>query len=396
MKNKGMLLTFSLNYSFDSLLLYLIVISLLPFSLILFLKFFALYILGCLPFVLLFTFSKKMSVGKIILLSPIAFGIAYLFGFGAAFSFLLAGIIAWRAWANWSEPIKQDMEVIWLVSFVLAFFQYIFFPNIPEALLLIPTVQLAYLILLKSYHRNLNDGKPCFQNTKQGILSLSVLLSSAVAAYLAFPFFSFLFKNLMGLLLYAVFTILSKPLFFLYSLLPISDGGKRRAEAFAGSFKGSKKVKGLPHVSPFHNQWILWIICAVILLALLIYFRRRIISTLGQTISSQSIQPIMPGEKPALKRRRFWKTPADEARKVYIQFEKRMTKLGGGRAYDESVTEWLHRLDLPKTAIEIVSTSYNKVRYGGLSLDSDELDFFKKETRSLTGEFKKRNREERT
>ncbi|MDN4075633.1 hypothetical protein [Fictibacillus terranigra] len=397
MRTHGRLPTFSFNYLFDGLLLYLLVISLLPFSLALSLKLCALYIFGCLPFVLLFNFSKKITMGKIILLSPVAFEIGFIFGFSFIHSILLAGIIGWRAWVNWSEPIKQDMEVIWLGAFALALFRYIFFPNISEALLLIPALQLVCLILLKSYHRHLNEGIPGFQNMKQGIFSLSVLLSSAAAAYLVFPLFSFLFKNLMGALFYAVFSLLSKPLFFLYSLLPVSDGRKKRAEAFAGTFMESEKTTKTPSLAPSDDQWILWLLFALLLVAVYIYFRRRILDTLGQTISTQRIQPILPG-KPLTehnKERRYWKTPSDEARKIYIQFEKRMTKLGGSRAYNESVSEWLQRLDLPGSTIHSVVSAYNKARYGGLTLPSEELASLKSGTQSLIREFKERQKEEK-
>lgn len=394
MTTKERLLPFSLHYVFDVILLYLLGLITLESSFMFSLKFLLFCSAGVLPFLVLFVCSKTISIGKLALISPLPIGLSWMLGFGAFYSLPLSLLVAWRAAVNWKNPIKQDMEVILALTATISVLWFLFFPGVSEAILLLPAVQLCFMIVLKTYHRHLLEHNDHPLQIKSYILYTVIALCVLAASYFSFPLLATSFKQLLGSLIYFFLFLLSKPIFFLYSLLPVSESSKQKAEKVTSSWAETPLFSKNAQ-SPSPNQdWILWMIGIVLLLAILFFLRKSIIDSVQQHIPAHTIQRVN-SLMPAVQRKkiRVWNSPSEEARKIYIQFEKRMTKLGLGRRAHESVSEWLYRIEVPISSSNNIIASYNKVRYDSQALHHEELSRFKEATQSLAEQCKRKQKE---
>lgn len=91
-----------------------------------------------------------------------------------------------------------------------------------------------------------------------------------------------------------------------------------------------------------------------------------------------------------LKEKRKKKAPKSEIRKAFFELERWAAKHQLGRYYDETVEQWLQRLQLDPNRYKDVVHLYQKVRYGEQSVTEDQTRHYNDQLTDLKNTLKQK------
>lgn len=213
---------------------------------------------------------------------------------------------------------------------------------------------------------------------------------SAVAALLAFllKYFEIVFFGIMKLLA-LVFSVVSGPI-LTYSqyILSLNTSGDDQP-----ALKESEMVWDELNYQPKSFESTAQIVYVVLFLGVLVLIflvlkkKLRPVQIAGKTTPGFEILEVGVNRGGSIFRRKKTKQPENAIRKEIFHFEKLAHKLKLGRYPNESLDEWLQRMDLaaPDDLIRI----YEKVRYGEMNASPAEEDLIKSEIFKLKEQLKK-------
>jgi hypothetical protein len=131
---------------------------------------------------------------------------------------------------------------------------------------------------------------------------------------------------------------------------------------------------------------IIFVLVLGICITLFLYFKRRDVLH-KQSVNTKSVDTYI-NQNTEQKKLRKIQPPEHRIRKEYFYFEKWLAKKGLGRYYDETIEEWVRRLDLKSIINQRDLNKYQQYRYRDTDLDEAEFLAFKESIDNIKQQLK--------
>ncbi|TLS36408.1 DUF4129 domain-containing protein [Pseudalkalibacillus caeni] len=382
-----------LQYLFDGVFMFVLVSFFFLFqdAITPLLAFFLEYVVGGLACFFAFSYKKDLSFG---LFFPLIAFIGFV-GWLTGFSFLVATVVAvavsWRAFINYREAKRDDLFALFAFTAIGSLVYYMIgLESYKEIMLGLVVFHLVFLLVIKSTDQYM--ARPNKKQLKWNLGLYGIILAGIGAGVLLFPVIKGLIKFVLSLVGTVFAMVFGEPIYWLLSKIYIdydrdlfSEGKgwdvQQTPDALEAAAQGSK----LPDL-----QWL--IVLAVVIIAVviwLVFFKKKLDLNRFQVVSSEPAltdAAINGALHNRVSRKR--KPPQNEARRLLFQFEKSAAKLGYGRNRDESLNEWLSRIAPDREDQRITKEGYQKVRYGGENLTSEEYQLYSRAVKRMINQIK--------
>ncbi|MDE5416254.1 DUF4129 domain-containing protein [Alkalihalobacterium chitinilyticum] len=366
-----------LQFSIEVLLLYLIILPLyiihgeyLPLTSA------VLMILAVVTYILVLFKTKNKKLGMLCI--PLVSIIAILFGVHYLLAFLIVAYIFWRVLSVVEET--NEPWNIFLSTFVIGLLYFLHFFTLEnrDVFILIIVIQFLLVVSIKLFQFTL-ESKEADRKTSDGVkwqIGVLVLLGGVAAlGWLLFPVLNIVLSYIIRAIVY-LFYLIAYPFFYLLSFY---DPKMIEREGEAGS---SELVDPLEEIREFPIFDLASIIGNIFLAIVGIGLVVWIISI----IVKKKLRPILQDGSSTLvidtintqgnnQPKPFWrrKKPKNEIRRMLFDLDRNLAKKGMGRKPGQTIEEWFRPIDADQDIKKIITSTYQKVRYGHNEISKEQV-----------------------
>ncbi|KQL36396.1 hypothetical protein AN960_17460 [Bacillus sp. FJAT-25509] len=384
-------------FSLEYLLLYLIVLFLyesknqLPPTL----AFICIFMIGNL--FLLYSI-RKSQVSRVIpfLSAIISGGISYTLGLNSVASILCASFIYFRLEAFlkdtslWIEERHRLQIIFYLTSLVVLFFGWTSHYSYMNLILWIIIIFTILFSLGRYFQQAVTTQTIKNYRGIIGSISIAALLTGIISLIL--PILKWgIFKLLDGL--FRAVGILGTPLFNYVDHITIKEKKNKLSQNLSAEDKLPQNIRNHHYILESTPTWVWLILLMIVLIVIWLIIRklsyiRNKKHTVQHEISIESYA--IPEHK--RKKRRFFKhsAPTEQIRKLIFQLQKYASKYKMGRHQNETLKEWLERIQMPYED-ELIN-AYNSVRYGKGEIK--DIEKYEEQVKRIKNRIKSKNKEE--
>lgn len=353
---------------------------------------FSLGLAGILLFTLLLEkFQQKgkwlyiISVFPVILIGMKLTGLSFFSGC------VLGLFIFWRGTASYENPLGKSETTVLLWTFIIGLIAIIYsaasqYPYQIHLILLF--IFQVFLVLAGSFFTKW--ASLGMDKTKFAVFFLKFFTALAMVGATAALLLNYLRVAFFGImeLLALLFSAISVPIFSLMQFMMRFFGGE-------GSISNIKENAMQELTGEYQDksyettEYIFYLLVVFAVVVFIFYFIKRKLHTTSIASPSSTafeISEIVFGtDDPGVFRRKAM-PPENKIRREIFNFERLAHKLKLERIAHESLEEWWVRIGL--TATDDIIERYEKVRYGDMTVSSEDLAYFKKEMNELKQKLK--------
>lgn len=326
---------------------------------------------------------NKWKLSYVYILVPIAIILLMVFGSYWLTAFLVAGFSVWtleQLHDNIDNNFNEKLLAVMFVSIILI---NLFFNTslIGEHKLLIHGVAIGMFVLYfvgRAVIFIVGSGYKISEQLKTVVLiSLSLLgIATIIASVYRYAVFSvqtgFIF------LLNGVLQLLTPFFSFLENIeLEYPEMAVQEMETTEDGDVAEEMISKSSEINTMPVMAILLILfTAGVIISIIIYFKKR--SKLEkQKNKTVAYKTTVSGRKVEDTVKTNNALPKSRVRKLYYSFEKWLADKGFGRYYDETIDEWLSRVNLKEKIDRSMIEQYKKYRYDSIELTDEEFKEFK-------------------
>ncbi|AST91474.1 MULTISPECIES: DUF4129 domain-containing protein [Sutcliffiella] len=335
----------------------------------------------------------------IVFIAPLIAMISFFLGYGYVLSFVIGGFLSWRGFVLFVQDRPLTARTIFLLCFfwMLPIYVYIYVSRYvyAEYFIYLFGIQLLLFLLAQSGESVIRTWRDRTLNKKVVVSSLSfisVILGLTVFLSTIGKWIISIGLKAFGGVIGFVFGILSKPFFYLASLLEFNLVLRgEEAESIMEGEGGAeeKEIEQIVDVAPIWDN-ILVMVILIVLLFIIAFFLLRKVKVMKSSIEVAATYNGVLKKIQSSGRRGWWqKPPENEVRKLVFELEKLAHKKNRARYPNETLEEWLVR---ESVVSEHFFSIYEKVRYGEMELTEEEVARCKQlatEIRSIMRKWKK-------
>ncbi|MEB1809868.1 MAG: DUF4129 domain-containing protein [Bacillaceae bacterium] len=366
-----------LQFSFEILLLYLIILPLYiihgeypPMTYAIFM------IIAVVTYLLVLSKTKNKKLGMLCI--PLVSIIAIVFGVHYLLAFFLAAYIFWRVLSVVEET--NEPWNIFLSTFVIGLLYFLHFFTLEnrDVFILIILIQFLLVVSIKLFQFSF-ESKEADRKTSGGVkwqIGVLVFLAGVSAlGWLLFPVLNITLSYIIRAIVY-LFYLIAYPFFYLLSFY---DPKINEQEGEAGS---SELVDPLEEIREFPTFDLASIIGNVFLALVGIGLVIWIISI----IVKKKLRPIVQDGSSTLvidttntqgnnQPKPFWrrKKPKNEIRRMLFDLDRTLAKKGMGRKPGQTIEEWFRPIDADQDIKKIITSIYQQVRYGHNDISKEQI-----------------------
>ncbi len=317
------------------------------------------------------------------------------------FVLAIAGLAFYFILSWWDED--KGPELMWETFFGFLLFcvgaivlQLSYLPAVPlpYAYLIFAAVEFILMngiLALQSQERGQAQVKPT--SLFIGIFFGGIMVAGGIL-WLLRPIIQWILLKIVDGLAYAVFYTVSKVMSWVLPSHPSMSKQKRLQSVF--HFSKQKNAKDIIHKSYETPSYFLWfglILGAVIIVWLAVFFWKRRVKQHETIIpGSQAFTSQKHSNLYSQRRRNFLQAPSHPVRKEIFQLQKWANKHKSGRKFNETLRDWLGSKQLSFKAIQVIHSSYEKVRYGRQDLSPEEFSMFHEAVSEVKKELKQQSK----
>ncbi|WP_257347968.1 DUF4129 domain-containing protein [Pseudalkalibacillus decolorationis] len=349
-----------------------------PFNKSVMLPLLAVMVIGGIICEFLFT-RMKITVGKVVLVLPFLWGMGWLLGLDLLL-FLLAGVLClWRFTSHYLDPdLGQEMFLFMLTIMSVGTFFFLY--NNSEYLLVVLSITMIQVLLMSSIRVNRTLGEQQLHPTIKkwvAYIFLGFVGTTGIVA-LFFPLIKQIFMLGMRALGTAVGLVLYYPAQYILNwFMSLVDPSELES---SGEQEGKAKPDKKFLDQDFTNSGIVDFLNAfLIIVALLLviwivwkFYNKQLTLQKPMTLTPVVESQDLSYEEPNLSFRNKRRAPENRIRKRLFQLESKMAKYNYGRYSNESVHEWLSRVEPPEELHQQITSIYQQVRYGELDVTQEQ------------------------
>lgn len=352
-------------------------------------------------FMLLKSTVKQFSLGWMFALFILLAALFYVFLHLSIVVLAAAGAAYYLMISWWDED--RAPEFMWKTFFgfiifcigavvlLLSYFPEVSFPYAYFILLAIEFVVVCGILAGQSRRRNELRNTAFFM----GIFSICFLVGGGVLWFIR-PVIQWIILKVVAGVAYVVIFIVSKVLSW---ILPADASGTKESRLGAvfhlSEQKHAKQVIHKAYEAPPYLLWIGMVVAVLLAVGLFLFFRKRRISRREAVMLPAHAYLEDHPPKKRTNRKRFFQAPDHPVRKDLFQLQKWAGKHKIGRAFNETLSEWLKSRSLSDSRIQTIQEGYEKVRYGGQELSSSEASRYHQAVSEVKKELKQQFKDEK-
>lgn len=338
---------------------------------------------------------RKSSVSRVIpFLSAIICGaVSYFLGLNSVSSIICGIFIFFRLEAFlkdtslWKEERNKLQIIFYLTSFFVLFFGWAAHYSYMNLLL---GVLITFTILFSlGRHFQQAVSTQTVKNNRGiiGSIAIATLLTGLITLIL--PFFKWgIFKLLDGL--FNTVGLLGSPLFNYVDHVTLKEKDIKLGHNSSVKDDFQQSPKNHTYILESIPTWV-WVLLLIIALIIIWLIIRKLKYIRNEKVTFQHEIDIEYNSIPEhhRKKRRFFKhtAPTDQIRKLIFQLQKYASKHKMGRLQNETLKEWLNRIQIPYE--DDLIDAYNSVRYGKSELK--DIARYVEQVKRIKEDIKKRD-----
>ncbi|PGM55018.1 hypothetical protein [Bacillus sp. AFS053548] len=341
---------------------------------------------------------RKSQVSRVIpfLAAIISGGISYTLGLNSVTSILCASFIYFRLEAFlkdtslWIEERNKLQIIFYLTSLVVLFFGWTAHYSHMNLILWIIIIFTILFSLGRYFQQAVTTHTIKNYRGIIGSISMAALLTGIISLIL--PILKWGIFKLLDVLFSAV-GFLGTPFFNYVDHITIKEKKIKLGQNSSAEDKLPQNIRNHHYILESTPTWVWLLLLMIVLIVIWLVIRkltyiRNEKHTVKQEISIE--YNAIPEHK--RKKIRFFKhsAPTEQIRKLIFQLQKYASKYKMGRHQNETLKEWLERIQIPNED-ELIN-AYNSVRYGKGEIK--DIEKYEEQVKRIKDRIKSKNKEE--
>jgi|GEM_PF-6082253 len=341
---------------------------------------------------------RKTQVSRVIpfLAAVISGGISYTLGLNSVTSILCASFTYFRLEAFlkdtslWIEERNKLQIIFYLTSLVVLFFGWTSHYSYLNLILWIIILFTILFSLGRYFQQAVTTNTIKNYRGIIGSISIAVLLTGIISLIL--PILKWgIFKLLDGL--FRAVGILGSPLFNYVDHITIKEKKINLGQNSNPEDKLPQNIRNHHYILESTSTWVWLLLLIIVLIVIWLVIRKLTYIRNEKHTAKQEISieyNAIPEHK--RKKRHFFKhyAPTEQIRKLIFQLQKYASKNKMGRHQNETLKEWLERIQIPNED-ELID-AYNSVRYGKGEIQ--DIKKYEEQVKRIKDKIKSKNKEE--
>ncbi|UPM53309.1 hypothetical protein [Gottfriedia acidiceleris] len=341
---------------------------------------------------------RKSQVPRVILFlaAIISGGISYTLGLNSVTSILCACFIYLRLEAFlkdtslWIEERNKLQIIFYLTSLIVLFFGWTSHYSHMNLILWIIIIFTILFSLGRYFQQAVTTQTIRNYRGIIGTISIAALLTSTISFIL--PVLKWGIFKLLNVLFSAV-GFLGTPLFNYVDRITIKEKKIKLGRNSSAEDKLPQNIRNHHYILESTPTWVWLLLLMIVLIVIWLVIRKlTYIRNEKHTVKQENCIEYNAIPEHMRKKRRFFKhsAPTDQIRKLIFQLQKFATKYKMGRHQNETLKEWLVRIQIPHED-ELID-AYNSIRYGKGEIK--DIEKFEEQVNRIKDKIKSKHKEE--